>query len=125
MTIKTVYLKSISFSFFLMVVVTVIFYLLLKFLPLESVNPFLQLAFWCIGIPALAYNSSFLWKDVNLVSSAIISSLLFFGFVYFMTFKQFDTDFLFLFKYSAIMTFVSVPLYYIYSKWYDRKFVNR
>lgn len=124
MSISKSYLKSILVTFILLVGATVIYYVALNNIIFHTVTGLVQLTFWCIGLPAIAYSSSKLWKDVHLVSNAIISSLLFYGFMYFMTYKQLDSDFGSVMKYGFFVTVIGIPLYHLYNTLYDRYFAK-
>src|SRR6267142_6846932 len=78
------------------------------------------IAFWYIVVPVMANLSSQILKTNNHFKTAIVGILVFYAFVFFMTYKQLDTDFGVIMKYS-----LGSSMFFLFVYHYDRLFPSR
>ena len=77
-------------------------------------------AFWYILVPIIANLSSQILKTNNHFKTAIMGIFVFYAFVFFLTYKQLDTDLGVVMKYS-----LGSSLFFLFVYHYDRLFPSR
>lgn len=88
-------------------------------------NLYLALAFWALCVPIIAYTSSQIIRQNNLLLNAIAGTILFYGFMYFMIYKLSGTDFFVIMKYSFGSTLILLIGYYHYSRLLNKFFTSK
>ena len=87
---------------------------------LWSWNVFSAVAFWYILVPIIANYSSTILKTNNQFKTAVLGLVIFYAFVFFMTYKQLGTDLGIVMKYS-----LGSSLFLLFVYHYDRLFPSK
>ena len=86
-------------------------------------NMLILLTFWFICVPIIAYSSSLITKRNNRLANSLIGILLFYSFMYFMTYKLSHTDVFIIVKYSFV-TSVGLVVCFYYKKEVEHFFTS-
>lgn len=103
------YAKSILITFGILLVFIVAYGFIFS-----GAHGFIQIALWWLIQPLMTCYISSRFKNVNFLVNALVSILLFFSFLYFMTYKHIDTDFGQMMKYAFVSNIVIITVYAFY-----------
>ena len=87
-------------------------------------NLYSSLIFWGLLVPIIAYLSSQILKTNNHLIIALLGTIFFYCFVFFMTYKHYDTDWFTVMKYSLVSSAFLIIVYYYFNKYYDKIFLS-
>ena len=83
-------------------------------------NIFSSIIFWGILVPIAAWLSAgILRRNIHLIT-ALTGTAIFYAFVFFMTYKHYNTDLFTITKYSLVSSLLLPIIYHYYSKFYDK-----